>query len=226
MGLLITTMRGCRCGSIHVRTGSVRILPARTFLQFFNMPVRNTLLSDKSIAPSEARTGRLMAQQSHGPSECQIARQPSFAAVMSTLDGASANSDGGRSQIVTPWHICAHTDGFRLPAPTFLQFCNMPAVRNTLLSDQPITPSETRTGRIMALAPTSLEYVTATADTLQTIASSRQIPFLQPIVTGSLLIFEGLIVRFKMMSTSRSEPQLSRQPRVTATRNCTSGSWT
>jgi hypothetical protein len=55
-------------------------------------------------------------------------------------------------------------------------------------------------GGIMALAPTLLEYATATADALQTVANSHQIPFLQPIVTVSLLIFKGLIVSLKKIS--------------------------
>jgi hypothetical protein len=76
----------------------------------------------------------------------------------------------------------------------------MPAVRNPLLGNQSIGPSAAHMGGIMALAPTLLEYATATADALQTVANSHQIPFLQPIVIVSLLIFKGLIVSLKKIS--------------------------
>ncbi|KAJ7880904.1 hypothetical protein B0H13DRAFT_1891569 [Mycena leptocephala] len=68
----------------------------------------------------------------------------------------------------------------------------MPVTPEFPLSNLPIARLEAHTGKNTALTMTLLEYATVTVRTLETMTSSIQIPFLEPIVTGSLLIFEGL----------------------------------
>lgn len=106
-----------------------------------------------------------------------------------------------------------------------LRFYNMPVTPEFPLSNQPIARLEAHTGKNSALTMTLLESATITVRTLEMMASSIQIPFLQPIVTGSLLIFEGLNVSFKICLPSQSKCQC-RQPNPTPPRKLISGSWT